>query len=266
MIDWKEAFPNPEQFVFLDCENEVNNDCKPYINFFNERKEKAATVTQLKALIESELEGLEAHYNNIEPCKVVRSLDGINLYPLYKSGWNTAISMLFEITNNGYKHMPEIKEQVLSMYNETGTPPGYFETLSKISIEEEVSGMVDAKYYLYLKEQLRLTEQKTDIAVVAGNAEIESEELVKNQVREILQRFFINSDEDRFNSLVENIITKVEKEYYPILQRNGTKTDLYKALMKLIRLKIADRVHLAFVISKSCNDMDYDQTHRKMSK
>lgn len=87
----------------------------------------------------------------------------------------------------------------------------------------------------------------------------------EDQVRDILKSFFINSDADRFNSLIENIITKVEKEYYPTLLNERSKADLYKALMKIVRLNIANRKHLAFVISRSCN-MNEGLLYDKISK
>lgn len=85
-------------------------------------------------------------------------------------------------------------------------------------------------------------------------------ETKEQDARRILHNSFINSSEDHFNSLIENILSVKKPEYNPILFPDVTHEELYRALGKLIKLKIAKRRHLAAVISESCK-IEYDAVY-----
>jgi hypothetical protein len=151
MIDFIKAFPNPTQFEEFDCEDEYKERLDSYVQSFNRRRERTVNIL---ALIDSELKSLEERKDGINSPIITKSLDGIDLYPLFKQGWDWAISGLGCIVlNNSYKWCPEIKEQISAKYSEQDPPPNYFEVFSKISMEEVIEGMACAKYYYWLKDQ-----------------------------------------------------------------------------------------------------------------
>lgn len=147
-INFDEVYPNRSQFETFNAEDSRDEVYHMFMLFFNDSINVDGNDTDF---IQYEIERLEAMRDNINPLYDVRTLDGINLYPLFRSGWEATRARSIYITNNCYKFCPEIKEQIAQKYNETGTPEGYFEKLSSLAMEEVARGMGSAKYYLFLK-------------------------------------------------------------------------------------------------------------------
>lgn len=159
MIDFTEAFPNKKQFEQLDCEDEYRERFNFYVKLFNI---SMAVTVSIPALIESEIKKMEGRRDNILYSQQTRSPDGISLHPLFTQGWERAIyGSGGTVVNNCYKWCPEIKEQISAKYNEQDLPLNYFETLSKISMEEVVEGMACAKFYYWLKGNGKTTKENT---------------------------------------------------------------------------------------------------------
>ena len=72
---------------------------------------------------------------------------------------------------------------------------------------------------------------------------------IQEQVRTILQPLFKNSADERFNVLIDHITAKERPEYKPVLERSGTKKELYKNLNEIKKLRLAKRQRLLEVFS-----------------
>jgi hypothetical protein len=251
MIDFKKAYPRISQFEEFDAAEAKDEIFNALAQQFDRRMQQGGNDSDFLAY---ELERMEAFRDNINPPYAVRTLDGISLYPLFCSGWEATRGRSVYIPNNCYKFCPEITQQITDKYDETGAPDGYFEKLTALAMEEYIRGMGAAKYYLFL---LARKDKKEEPAIK------KEPEPLETQVRDILQKAFINAGELQFNSLIEHITADKRPEYNPKLVPDVTKTALYKILAKLIPLGY-DRKHLASVFSDLCS-MDYDSLCRKIS-
>ena len=112
----------------------------------------------------------------------------------------------------------------------------------------------------YLLDQLaKITSPPQQAEILNEHQETETKE---QAVRRILKNSFINSGDAQFDSLIVHITAEKRPTYNPTLKIDGTKSDLYIALSKLIKLGY-DRKHLASVFSELC-DLDSELLYRKM--
>ena len=148
-INFDEVYPKQGGGNAIIAADKVNDLFNHYVKQFNFAKE---TTVSIEALKQNEIEGLELMRDNKNPEYVPITPDGINLHPLFFQGWQSAILGKVFILPDCFKHCPEIKEQITAKYNETGTPPGYFENFAQLSYIEVINGWACSKFYHWLKE------------------------------------------------------------------------------------------------------------------
>jgi hypothetical protein len=151
-IDFTKVFPTKEQFLRID----IKAECEAQFDWDKQHLESMKLETiSVAALFKKEIKRLEDWRDNTDPPQITWYDDTINMYPLFKRGWEMPINGDYTALNNEFKFIDEIKNQISEKYSDKEIPPQYFEKLSKVAVEEVINGAVQSKYYFWLKDQAK---------------------------------------------------------------------------------------------------------------
>lgn len=156
-MDITKMYPTAEQFEEFDASDQVNEWFEVFKKgFYSSREPDKSPIV----LINSTLIMLESWRDNINPPQTTYYDDSINMHPFFNSGWKRAESNILLVTNNEYKFVKTIVDQIEDKYWNEDIPDKYFEKLSKVAMEEIVQGMANALYYYWLKDQLEISKNE----------------------------------------------------------------------------------------------------------
>ena len=248
MIDINKVYPNSEQIIELDLQEDCNFFFETLKEYFIKR---LATTMNNKALLELEIKGLSRYeYEDFSTMgkyigfpRYKTNFKGIYLYPLLRLGWKSAIFGNFKILNDCYKS--KLKDLEFVKIEKTDSLKQFFEELTQESIEEIITGMAYAKYYYWLIDlldnNLELEKiKKTNLSLQKNNlpkpVKTFAEYLVHDApevLAEAIKTAYAKEKPLAFSILIHTLRNEFEKPLLDI--KSGDFSDFHKAMKEYFK-------------------------------